>query len=126
LFRAEFGSVPADLDVPRADRDDDHQEERPMRATGPLTGASWWDAIVQVLTEEGGPLHVREIWKRLAANGFRSDAKDPVRSVVAIVVRNPEMIVKVRPNTYALNGRHAENVSPPPVSNDAEGGDSTS
>jgi hypothetical protein len=126
LFRAEFGSVPAHLDGQRTDRDDDHRDVPPLRATGPLTGVPWSDAIVQVLTEEGGPLHVREIWKRLAANGFRSGAKDPVRSVVAIAVRNQGTIVKVRPNTYALNGRHEEPVGPPAESDDAEGGDITS
>lgn len=124
LFRAEFGNVPADLDAPHAGEDDD-DEPAPTRTTGPLTGAPWSEAIVRVLTEEAGALHVREIWKRLAANGFRSDARDPVRSVVAIAVRHPG-IVKVRPNTYALNGLHPETVRPPSDSSDAEGGDVTS
>lgn len=106
LYRAEFGDVTDDLGVAESPG-----EPRPGRLTGPLTGLAWSQAIFRVLEETGGPLHVRDIWQRLAAGGFRSDAVDPVRSVVAIAVRNPG-IMKVRPNTYALSAKYIANASP--------------
>jgi hypothetical protein len=119
LYRAEFGDVTDDLRVAEAPG-----EYRPGRPTGPLTGIAWSQAISRVLEEAGGPLHVREIWQRLAAGGFRSDAADPVRSVVAIAVRNAG-IMKVRPNTYALSVRDAANAASPGGNNGA-GGESRS
>lgn len=74
---------------------------REPTAEGPLTGLSWRQAMIRVLSQEGRPMHVRELWERLQAGGFRTDAQDPLRSIVAIAVRNDDL-VKVRPNTYAL------------------------
>jgi len=119
LYRAEFGDVTDDLRVAESPG-----EHRAGRLTGPLTGLAWSQAIFRVLEEAGGPLHVRDIWQRLAAGGFRSDAVDPVRSVVAIAVRNPG-IMKVKPNTYALSAKYvAPAVSP--GGNTGAGGESRS
>ena len=115
LFTAEFGRVPEDVKV--IDVEDDESEERSSWTPGPLTGLSWSDAMMRVLEQEPDGLHAREIWRRLATNGFRSDAVDPVRSVVAIAVRDPA-IVKVRPNTYALNGKYLINGTPPSEDSD--------
>lgn len=115
LFTAEFGRVPEDVRL--VDGNEDEAEDRSSWTPGPLTGLSWSDAMMRVLEQEPDGLHAREIWRRLAANGFRSDAADPVRSVVAIAVREPA-IVKVRPNTYALNGNYLINGVPPSSESD--------
>lgn len=115
LFTAEFGRVPEDVKVV-AD-DDNESADRSSWTPGPLTGLSWSEAMMRVLEQEPEGLHAREIWRRLATNGFRSDAADPVRSVVAIAVREPA-IVKVRPNTYALNGKYLINGVPPSEQSD--------
>ena len=75
-----------------------------QRGPGALTGLPWAEAMSRVLRQEGGPLHVKEIWRRLNEGGFRSDAADPVRSVVAIALRHGG-IVRVGPNTYTLDGQ---------------------
>lgn len=101
LYRVEFGEV----------FDGNRPVERPASRTrsGPLSGLSWVDAITRVLREEGPALHVKQIWEGLDAGGFRTDARDPLRSIVAIAVREPT-IVKVAPNTYGLVSR-SENSS---------------
>lgn len=68
---------------------------------GRFTGMHWEEAIEYILREEGGPLHVNEIWRRLRDGGFQTASMDPVRSVVAIAVRSPRLS-KAAPNTYAL------------------------
>src|SRR5260370_25343838 len=60
LYRAEFGDVTDDLRVAESPG-----EYRAGRSTGPLTGLGWSPAILRVLEEAGGPLHVRDIWQRL-------------------------------------------------------------
>lgn len=95
MYELEFGEpLPSTVVV----------EMLPVRepaAEGPLTSLSWRQAMIRVLSQEGRPMHVRELWERLQAGGFRTDAQDPLRSIVAIAVRNDDL-VKVRPNTYAL------------------------
>lgn len=70
-------------------------------APGPLTGLRWADAIRAVLTDAGTPLHVREIRARLMDGGFQTEARDPLRSIVAIAMRRSGFS-RVAPNTYAL------------------------
>jgi hypothetical protein len=98
LYRAEFGDSPADHAAP----------EKPVIQVGPLTGLSWSEAIARVLRDAGQPLHVKEIWQRLQAGGFRTDSRDPVRSVVAIAVRDPASFPRAGPNRYGLEGARAE------------------
>jgi hypothetical protein len=76
--------------------------ERPELEVGPLTGLSWVEAMTRVLEEAGEPLHVTEIWERLEEGGFRTDARDPVRSIVAIAVRGTRSFRKAGPNRYGL------------------------
>lgn len=104
LHEAEFGEAftlgsaeAADVQVP---------EPR----VGPLTRLSWGDAVIRVL-DENGPLHVKEIWRLLQEGGFRTDARDPLRSIVAIALRLEPRVLRVAPNTYALSGAIGENVS---------------
>lgn len=70
-------------------------------SAGPYTGLSWEPAIEEVLRDAGEPLHVREIWHRLAAGGFRTRTASPERSIASIAVRSPRL-VKADPNTYSL------------------------
>jgi hypothetical protein len=96
LYEAEFGEQVTESDLePRL-------FERPELKEGPLTGLSWADAMTRVLEEAGTPLHVTEIWERLQEGGFRTDSRDPVRSVVAIAVRDPRNFPKAGPNRYGL------------------------
>jgi hypothetical protein len=99
LYEVEFGA-------PFVESTDNerHDPDASRPGIGPLTGLSWGDALVRVL-DENGPLHIKEIWRLLEDGGFRTDAQDPLRSIVAIAVRL-EPVVRVAPNTYAVaNGR---------------------
>jgi hypothetical protein len=71
---------------------------------GAFSGMSWLEGITAVL-EEDGSLHVREIWRRLQEGGFRTNSRDPVRSIVATAVRSKATIVKVGANRYGLRGQ---------------------
>lgn len=64
-------------------------------------GPSWKEAVASVLREAGEPLHVSEIWRRMDAAGFETESKDPQRSLVAILVRQAE-VVRTGRNTYGL------------------------
>lgn len=96
MYEAEFGK-PFDPERPAP------VSSTSSTRSGPLSGLSWIDAIERVLREKGPALHVKAIWENLEAGGFRTDARDPLRSIVAIAVRDPG-IVKVAPNTYQLSG----------------------
>jgi hypothetical protein len=100
LYEAEFGERLTEVPDPAT-------EARPAVQVGPLTGLSWSAAMMRVLQDAGGPLHVREIWDQLQAGGFRTDSRDPIRSVVAIAVRDASF-VKAGPNRYALAAAAAE------------------
>lgn len=100
LYQAEFGEVYTSvrsipIDIPK------EIEPLPERE-GPLTDLGWGEAIERVIEEAGRPLHVKDIWNLLTEGGFRTEASDPKRSIVAIVIRNPGVFVRVAPNTYAI------------------------
>jgi hypothetical protein len=97
LYEAEFGDLP-DI-IPAADRV--LTESKAPTREGPLTGVSWASAITAVLGEHG-PLHVKEIWRNLQDEGFRTNAQDPLRSIVAVSIREPK-INRVGANRYGLS-----------------------
>jgi len=100
LYEAEFGAPFSGLGAAEA-----APGEPTSSTSGPLTGLPWADALVRVL-DEHGPAHVKEIWRLLESGGFRTDARDPLRSIVAIALRLEPAVIRVAPNTYALtNGR---------------------
>jgi hypothetical protein len=102
LYKAEFGGPFVTDDV------FDQPQSALMQPPGHLTGASWGDAIIRVLDEHGPALHIKEIWRLLEEGGFRTEARDPLRSIVAIALRLDPAVIRVAPNTYALsNGRPA-------------------
>ena len=92
LYNAEYGRGPASTAT--------ESRAEPARR-GPLTGRPWEVAVAEVLGEANAPLHVRDIWAALQAGGFRTDARDPLRSIVAVVLRSGRF-VRAGPNTYAL------------------------
>jgi hypothetical protein len=69
---------------------------------GPFTGLSWVEAMTLVLEEADDALHVTDIWERLQAGGFQTEARDPLRSIVAIAVRDTRTFRKAGPNQYGL------------------------
>ncbi len=95
LYEGEFGPSTPDALLP---------PEAAVRTVelGPLTGLSWAEAMTRVLQEAERPLHVKEIWQRLQEGGFRTNSRDPVRSVVAIAVRDPGNFPRAGPNCYGL------------------------
>jgi hypothetical protein len=100
LYRREFDTEPPET----AEGSVQPRTRRIRRVrTEQLT---WRDAVIRVLDDEGGPLHAREIWRRLEESGFETIANDPLRSVVATAIRMPDQITRVGPNTFALkNGK---------------------
>ena len=96
LYRREFGLTPPGADPsrkrrPRASRAGEGQQQ------------SWREAMVSVLRNGDRPLHVKEIWQALVDSGFETRSRDPLRSIVAIAVRDPR-IERSAPNTYRLAG----------------------
>jgi HB1, ASXL, restriction endonuclease HTH domain len=97
LYRSEYGDLPAPSPGSPRPRLLDFKS-----VSGPYSGLAWLEALTRVLADSGGPLHVREIWQRLADGGFQTSARDPVRSIVSFAVRSPDRFLKVGPNQYAL------------------------
>lgn len=109
LYRAEFGEeAPTQLAIkvtpPPVKRGRARREIPRSNLDGPLTGMSWQDAIREALAD--GPLHVRDIWQRLDSGGFQTDSKDPLRSIVSVVLRMPEL-TRTDANTYGIAGAEA-------------------
>lgn len=48
-------------------------------------------------------MHVKEIWETLLTSGFQTESRDPLRSVVSIAVRHPD-VERAGPNIYRLKG----------------------
>lgn len=98
MYRSEYGEEPPDAETRTRRR-------RASRIRG-AQGAQpqWQDAVLAVLRAEGRPLHVKEIWERLRASGFQTEAIDPLRSIVAIAIRHEDKFRRTGPNTYGLNG----------------------
>lgn len=104
LFRAEFGEVPPPETPARpAPQMNLTESEKTLPPEGALTGKSWEEAITSVLAE-AGPLHVKEIWQLLQDGGFRTNARDPLRSIVTVAIRSQPRIVRVGANRYGLQG----------------------
>jgi hypothetical protein len=120
LYEAEFGgshlpgATPIESVVrqrPAVAFDASRSADQQLRTPGPLTGLRWEVAIEQVLRDAGEPLHVRDIWARLAEGGFRTNTADPERSVTAIAVRSARLVRSGR-NTYALVSADDEKEAP--------------
>lgn len=106
LYKAEFGASPPTarsvaVTPPPIRRGRPKREIPRSNIDGPLTGMTWQDAMRDVLAN--GPLHVREIWDRLDEGGFQTDSQDPLRSIVAVALRMPEL-TRTDANTYGFAG----------------------
>jgi hypothetical protein len=67
-------------------------------------------AVTLLLREEGGPLHVNEIYNRLLEGGFRFTGANPTISVAVSLNRNTRFR-KVAPGTFDLMIRDASKAS---------------
>lgn len=67
-------------------------------------------AVTLLLREEGGPLHVNEIYNRLLEGGFRFTGQNPTISVAVSLNRNSRFR-KVAPGTFDLMIRDASKAS---------------
>jgi hypothetical protein len=67
-------------------------------------------AVTLLLREEGGPLHVNEIYNRLLEGGFKFTGQNPTISVAVSLNRNSRFR-KVAPGTFDLVMRDASKAS---------------
>jgi len=67
-------------------------------------------AVTLLLREEGGPLHVNELYNRLLEGGFKFTGQNPTISVAVSLNRNTRFR-KVAPGTFDLVMREASKVS---------------
>jgi hypothetical protein len=67
-------------------------------------------AVTLLLREEGGPLHVNEIYNRLLEGGFKFTGQNPTISVAVSLNRN-NRFRKVAPGTFDLVIRDASKAS---------------
>ena len=67
-------------------------------------------AVTLLLREEGGPLHVNELYNRLLEGGFRFSGQNPTISVAVSLNRNSRFR-KVAPGTFDLMIRDASKAS---------------
>ena len=67
-------------------------------------------AVTLLLREEGGPLHVNEVYNRLLEGGFRFTGQNPTISIAVSLNRNTRFR-KVAPGTFDLMIRDASKAS---------------
>ena len=67
-------------------------------------------AVTLLLREEGGPLHVNELYNRLLEGGFRFTGQNPTISIAVSLNRNSRFR-KVAPGTFDLVMRDASKAS---------------
>jgi hypothetical protein len=67
-------------------------------------------AVTLLLREEGGPLHVNELYNRLLEGGFKFTGQNPTISVAVSLNRNSRFR-KVAPGTFDLVMRDASKAS---------------
>jgi hypothetical protein len=67
-------------------------------------------AVTLLLREEGGPLHVNELYNRLLEGGFKFTGQNPTISVAVSLNRNSRFR-KVAPGTFDLKMRDASKAS---------------
>ncbi len=67
-------------------------------------------AVTLLLREEGGPLHVNELYNRLLEGGFKFSGRNPTISVAVSLNRNTRFR-KVAPGTFDLVMRDASKAS---------------
>ena len=124
------GGLPSDLELEHAMRQsstygrtpgtNDNREVRrqeipPIRSNLEAVSDRFLDrtipqAVTLLLREEGGPLHVNEIYNRLLEGGFKFTGANPTISVAVSLNRNSRFR-KVSPGTFDLMIRDASKAS---------------
>lgn len=101
--------------VPGAVSPEKRQQIPPIRSNTEALSDRFLDrtipqAVTLLLREEGGPLHVNEIYNRLLEGGFRFTGQNPTISIAVSLNRNTRFR-KVAPGTFDLMIRDASKAS---------------
>jgi hypothetical protein len=111
--------LPSDAELEAAMRQSPPAERRPqiptVRNNVEVLSDRFMDrtipqAVTLLLREEGGPLHVNEIYNRLLEGGFKFTGQNPTISVAVSLNRNTRFR-KVAPGTFDLVMRDASKAS---------------
>jgi len=101
--RQPIGFEPKRTQIPLVRNDIDVLSDRFMDRTIP-------QAVTLLLREEGGALHVNELYNRLLEGGFRFTGQNPTISIAVSLNRNSRFR-KVAPGTFDLVMRDASKAS---------------
>jgi len=66
-------------------------------------GASARALIIQTLRRSGRPMTIRELTKAITRKGWKSNRKDPSKTVDVALRHNPRDFRRTAPGTFALN-----------------------
>ena len=102
-LRAQAPPVERRQQIPTVRNNVEVQSDRFMDRTIP-------QAVTLLLREEGGPLHVNELYNRLLEGGFKFTGQNPTISVAVSLNRNTRFR-KVAPGTFDLMMRDASKAS---------------
>lgn len=102
-LRAQAPPVERRQQIPTVRNNVEVQSDRFMDRTIP-------QAVTLLLREEGGPLHVNELYNRLLEGGFKFTGQNPTISVAVSLNRNSRFR-KVSPGTFDLMMRDASKAS---------------
>jgi hypothetical protein len=114
-----LGGLPSDAELEAAMRQSPPAERRPQIPTVRNNVEALSDrfmdrtipqAVTLLLREEGGPLHVNELYNRLLEGGFKFTGQNPTISVAVSLNRNSRFR-KVAPGTFDLVMRDASKAS---------------
>jgi hypothetical protein len=102
-LRGNYTAVERRQQIPTVRNNVDVLSDRFMDRTIP-------QAVTLLLREEGGPLHVNELYNRLLEGGFKFTGQNPTISVAVSLNRNTRFR-KVAPGTFDLVMRDASKAS---------------
>lgn len=102
-MRATYAPVDRKTQIPTVRNNVEVLSDRFMDRTIP-------QAVTLLLREEGGPLHVNELYNRLLEGGFKFTGQNPTISVAVSLNRNTRFR-KVAPGTFDLVMRDASKAS---------------
>lgn len=101
--RGSYGAEPRRQEIPTLRPNTEALSDRFMDRTIP-------QAVTLLLREEGGSLHVNEIYNRLLEGGFKFTGQNPTISIAVSLNRNTRFR-KVAPGTFDLMIRDASKAS---------------
>lgn len=79
--------------------------DSPTNPTAPEPHRANADAVIDVLTEHGAPMHFREIYAAIAESGFRTGGADPASALLTRFF-NDFRLRRVARGTYALDRQY--------------------